>query len=133
MSIFYSKEQDGTLNVRVSGYLTKEPKVTEKVVLFSVCYGRKKYMDCKAWANETAGQVAACLEYHDAVSVDGVYETYEGRDGEERKQLAVDAVFPMTVPTMADSHTERPAVEAKAEPVSSKWEDLSDDDGGLPF
>ncbi len=132
MSIFYCKEQDGTMNVRVSGYVTKDPKVTEKVVLFSVCYGKQKYMDCKAWANETAGQIAACLERHDAVAVDGVYEQFEGRDGQIRKQLSVDGIFPMVVPSAAPEPAQ-PERSAPQTQQSSTWEELSDDDGSLPF
>ena len=120
------------MNVRVSGYITKDPKVTEKVVLFSVCYGKQKYMDCKAWANETAGQIAACLERHDAVAVDGVYEQFEGRDGQIRKQLSVDGIFPMVVPSAAPEPAQ-PERSAPQTQQSSTWEELSGDDGELPF
>lgn len=131
MSIFYSKEKDGTLNVHVSGYVTKDPKVTDKVVLFSVCYGKQKYMDCKAWGNETAGKIAACLERHDAVSVDGVYEEFEGRDGQLRKQISVDGIFPMIVPAAAPER-DQPKDAAQTQ-QSSTLEDLSDSDPDLPF
>lgn len=131
MSIFYSKEQDGTMNVRVTGYLTKDPKVLPKVVLFSVCYGKGKFMDCRAWANDTIGQIASCMEKHDALSVEGVYEQYE-KDGETKKQLAVDGIYPMTLPTAA---SEPPMNEPGPDDVStSSFSELVDADGGeLPF
>lgn len=133
MSIFYSKEHDGTLNVRVSGYLTKEPKFTEKVVLFSVCYGKKKYMDCKAWAKDTPGQIAACLEAHDCVAVDGTYEVYTKSDGTERKQIVVDGIFPMVVPYAAsDMSGNETSEQTKAQPQSA-WTELDDKDGEIPF
>lgn len=133
MSIFYSKEQDGTLNVRVSGYLTKEPKVTEKVVLFSVCYGKKKYMDCKAWAKDTPGQIAACLEAHDCVAVDGTYEVYTKSDGTERKQIVVDGIFPMVVPYAASEMPGNETSEQTNAQQQSAWTELDDQDGELPF
>lgn len=129
MSIFQSREKDGTINVRVTGYLTKDPKVTDKVVLFSVCYGKKKYIDCKCWAGDVAGQIAACLEHHDSVGVDGVYESYEGRDGQVRPQIAVDGVFPMTIPAFDDVPNQE-----DLPPSSSTYEELEDSDSGeLPF
>lgn len=133
MSIFYSKEQDGTLNVRVSGYLTKEPKVTEKVVLFSVCYGKKKYMDCKAWSKDTPGQIAACLEAHDCVAVDGTYEVYTKSDGTERKQIVVDGIFPMVVPYAASEMSGNETSEQTKEQPQSAWTELNDQDGEIPF
>ena len=127
MSIFCFKEkEDGTLNIRVSGYLTKEPKVTEKVVLFSVCYGKKKYMDCKAWANDTPGQIAACLEAHDCVAIDGTYEVYTKSDGTKREQIVVDGIFPMIAPTQSEDAIEKP----QQKPT---FQELNDDDGELPF
>lgn len=130
MSIFYSKEQDGTLNVRVSGYLTKEPKVTEKVVLFSVCYGKKKYMDCKAWAKDMPGQIAACLEAHDCVAVDGTYEVYTKSDGTERKQIVVDGIFPMVVPYAAPTQNDDAAEQPQTKSV---FTEIDDSGGDLPF
>ena len=141
MSIFSFREKDGTVNVRVSGYLTRDPKVYETVVLFSVCYANrpeKKYMDCKAWAKDMPGRVAACLERHDCVSVDGVYETYEGKDGQTREQIVVDAIHPVVAPQEAPAAPAAPrqaqAATAKPETGSGAFADLDDDDSGeLPF
>lgn len=131
MSIFAYKERDGTVNLRVVGYLTKDPKVTEKVVLFSVCYGKKKYMDCKAWAGETAGQTAACMEHHDNVDVSGVFQQYTNRDGVVKDQLLADAVIPLTVPTFSDAEE---MGEADLPPSTSTYKELTDEvDEELPF
>lgn len=129
MSIFHFRERDGTINVGVNGYLPKEPKVLEKVVLFSVCYGKDKYMDCKAWASDTAGRVAACLERHDYVAVDGIYETYTGKDGKEHSQVVVDGIFVMAEP-VASTYAE-PAPSGTSS--SSSFAELTEDDGELPF
>ena len=130
MSIFHSKEKDGTLNVRVTGYLTKDPKVTDKVVLFSVCYGKKKYMDCKAWTSDTPGEIAACLEHHDYVSVDGIYQPYTGNDGQTRDQITVDGVFPMVPPAANVPEQEEP--DSPPQSVQT-WSEISGMDGELPF
>ena len=116
MSIIYSKEQDGTLNVAVSGYATGDAKVYEKVVLFSVCYNRKakKYMNCKAWADSVAGQIASCLEKHDELTVFGVYEKYTDKNGQERDQILVDAIMPMC-PPQSEQETPKAKDVAQAE------------------
>lgn len=125
--ILYSKEQDGTMNVHVTGYLTKDPKITEKVVLFSVCYGKKKYMDCKAWKNEKQGEIASLLERHDVVSVDGTMDSYTDRDGKERSQLSVDGIFVMQIAAPVSDASGLP-------PSSSTFEELAgEDESDLPF
>ena len=130
MSIFHSRVKDGTLNVRVTGYLTKDPKVTDKVVLFSVCYGKKKYMDCKAWTSDTPGQIAACMEHHDFVSVDGVFQPYTGSDGQTRDQITVDGIFPMNIPFAAPADVS----EDDLPPSSTTYEEMMDTgDGELSF
>ncbi len=129
MSIIYSKEQDGTLNVAVSGYITNDAKVYEKVVLFSVCYNRKakKYMDCKAWSDSIAGKIAACLEKHDEVTAFGTYEKYVGKDGKERDQIIIDGLIPMLVP-QAEPETPHPQSGAQGD-----FAEIDDDDAELPF
>lgn len=98
MSLFQCKEKDGTLNLNVAGYLTKEPRTFEKegrvsMVVFSVCYGQKKYMDCKVpYFKKELLELAQCLEAHDTVDVKGVYETYKGKDGKEYGQISVDFI-----------------------------------------
>lgn len=93
MALIQSKEKDGSISLRVTGYVTKDPYIPQngKIVLFSVCYAKDKYMDCKVWADKKAGQIAACLEKHDYVAVDGVLESYE-KDGKTKYQCAADFI-----------------------------------------
>ena len=130
MSFIQSKEKDGTVSMMVSGYLPKAPKVFEKVVLFSVCYGKGKFMDCKAWTNDAVGKIAACLERHDNVAVCGVYETYTKDNGETQKQIAVDGIFPMTAITALSASAQPDETDMAAE---GSWSDMDDGDGELPF
>ena len=127
MSIIFAKEKDGTINVHAAGYVTRVPKVLEKVVLFGICYGKEKYYDCKAWRNDPAGQVAACLEKPDVISLDGVYERYTNKNGEEQEQIAVDAIFAVTAPAEA---TRASTTGSGAE---SQFSEIDEDDSDLPF
>lgn len=133
MSLFQSKQQDGTVSLRVCGYVTKTPYIpdSKKVVLFTVSYGKDKYMDCKAWADTAFGQLAACLEKGDEVAVDGVYERYDGKDGKPHDQLRVDH---LAIQMQAPVAEEADAPDPIAAPMQ-KFEELSEeDDGGeLPF
>lgn len=132
MSILYSKEQDGTLNVAISGYVTKDAKVFDKVVLFSVCYNgkAKKYMDCKAWSDRTAGKIASCLEKHDEVMVFGIHERYTGKDGQARDQIIVDGIIPMVEPPAATAPVMAQAQGAQSAEAFSL---IEEDDAELPF
>lgn len=132
MSILYSKEQDGTMNVLVSGKLPRDPQLKRgdkgDRVKFSVCYGKGKFMDCEAWADSDIGSVASCLEKGDSVSVMGTHRTWEYND-KTYATLSADmivtmAVLPASVAEDAGAVTEQP---------HGKWEDLSDTDGELPF
>lgn len=92
MSIFAFKK-DGTVNIRVCGYLPRDAKAFDKTVLFSVCYGKGKYMDVKVWrSNQKLADFAECLEKHDNVSVDGVFEEYTGKDSAKRSQVVADFI-----------------------------------------
>lgn len=92
MSLFQSRQKDGTISIQATGYVTKDPYIPEsgKIVFFTVCYGKQKYLDCKAWANTAAGRLAACLEKHDTVCVTGDLDEYEAKDGTRKQQLVVD-------------------------------------------
>lgn len=128
MSIIAYKEQDGTINLHVSGYLTRNPKVLEKVVLFSVCYRKDKYMECKAWRDSIAGQNAACLETHDNVTVDGIFETFTKKDGTTAQQLSADCVTPVIPLQFSDKE------QTEAQPSAGNYEQImGDQDEGLPF
>lgn len=140
MSINCFKEKDGTVNVQASGYVTKDPKCFEKVVLFSVCYGKQKYLDCKAWARDIPGKIAACLERHDQVAVYGIMGTYTDRDDNERSELVVDGIIPMVDPTAQNAAYADAAVAALKNNTASQpkteeaqFEDMDEDDSDLPF
>lgn len=127
--IVYSKEKDGTLNVCVAGYLTRDAYVSDKVVLFSVCYGKHKFLDVKVWKSDTEiSGIAACLEKHDRVFVSGTHESYTNKDGETKDQIVVDFLMPISIPA---AETTEP--DAQDQGNAGTWEELNDDDGTLPF
>lgn len=130
MSILQSKEKDGTISLRVCGYLTKDPYIpdSKKVVLFSVCHGKDKYMDCKCWADKAVGKLAACLERHDEVAVDGIYDTYTDKNGNHREQLLVDY---LSVQQSAPSGGERNEEDTGESGTGDFAEEI--DEGNLPF
>ena len=135
MSLFQTKEKDGTINIIVNGYLTKDPRVFEKdgapsIVSFSVCYGKKKYMDCKVWAgNKELFALACCLEQHDVVSVSGEYGTHTGKDGKEYSQVSVDFITVLQQAPQADM-PDRPSYGA----VDCGFQEIEEEDSGeLPF
>lgn len=132
MSLQQTKEKDGTINIRVCGYLPRDAYVPEsgKVVLFSVCYGKSKFMDCKVWVNEKTGRLAACLERHDQVAVDGVLESYNDKEGKQRWQVAVDHIeVQQEAPEAEDDGSNR---DEPPGPVGAQFHD-EEDDGTLPF
>lgn len=127
--IQYSKEQDGTMNVMVSGYLPKDAFTNDKVILFSVCYGKQKYMDVKVWRNsDDLATLAACLEKHDTVFVCGTHDAYTNKNGERKTQLTADFLMPMTMPAAAPSEPD-----AQNQAAAGTWKELDDNDGELPF
>lgn len=132
MSLFQSKEKDGTVNLRVCGYVTKDPYIPEsgKIVLFSVCYGKDKYIDCKVWTSAKCGQLAACLEKHDEVAVDGILEEYTDKDGKKHPQIRVDH---LSVQMEAPQEEETGAETSPAQ--SGRFTELNEDEEGgeLPF
>ena len=134
MSLFQTKERDGTVNIRVCGYVTKDPYIptSGKMVLFSVCYGKEKFMDCKAWASSKVGQLAACLERHDEVAVDGVWEQYTDKDGKERSQVRVDHIAVQMEAPKADEQQELRQSSAESGGFT-ELNEAEEDDGTLPF
>lgn len=132
MSIVYSKEQDGTLNVFVSGRVSREPERKElskgSKIKFSVSYGSKKYIDCEAWCDNDVGTVAGCLEKGDVVGVSGTHRSWEYND-KTYSSVTADAIFVMSVPT-----AEAPMMpDAQDQAAAGAWEELADSDDGLPF
>ncbi len=135
MSIFQSKEKDGTISIRVCGYLTKDPFIPEsgKVVLFTVCYAKDKYMDCKAWGDKAVGELAACLERHDEVAVDGIYDSYTGKDGKQREQIVADHIsVQQSAPAALEQDPHTGGVDGNAT-ASDGFADEEDTGGELPF
>ena len=135
MSLFQSKEKDGTVSILVNGYLARDPYIPDsgKIVLFGVCYGKDKYMDCKAWTSAKVGELAACLEKHDEVGVAGVLETYTDKDGKQRSQVRVDHLaIQMGAPT-APAQKETDSVAAAAQHFQELDESGEDSGGELPF
>lgn len=133
MSIIFFKEKDGTINVHAAGYVTREPKVFDKVVLFGLCYGKQKFLDCKAWRSDVTGRVAECLEKHDVISVDGVYESYENKDGDTKWQATLDAIFPVGVSSAGAAQPSAPPKPQGTQEAT--FTELPDDepDDDLPF
>ena len=134
MSLFQCKEKDGTVNMRVCGYATKDPRSFDKITLFSVCYGKNKYMDVKVWAsNKELNALATCIERHDTVDVSGIYETYVNKDGKEFGQIVADFISVLQEPPVPD-YVEPPVSESgNAENGGFKEIEEEEDDGELPF
>lgn len=133
MSIIYSKEQDGTLNVLVSGKVTRDAEVKQNnygsKIRFTIAYGKKKYMDVEAWADNGVGALASRLEQGDIVSAAGTMRSWEYNG---KTYTSVDADMIITL-----NAAEADAVQTSApEPSSATFEELDDDNGenwDLPF
>lgn len=139
MSIVASKDKEGNINVILCGKVTREPELKIDVnnhnkdrYRFSICYAKKKYMDCDAWANSPAGDVVGCLEQGDNVMLMGTYRewTYEGRT---YKSVTVDGVFPMGGFPAVENPAPMPSAEEVA--AAGQFEELEDDyeDDDPPF
>jgi single-stranded DNA-binding protein len=132
MSIIYSKEQDGTLNVLMTGKITRDPelKVTNKgnKTKFSVAYGKKKYMDCEVWSDSPAGELAGCLEKGDTVLLTGSHRSWEYND-KTYHSVDVDAIFPMTAP----APTPLDGSKSNSGAAEAQFEEIDVDEGELPF
>ena len=138
MSIIYSKDRDGVLHVALCGNVTRDPEIKENAkgdkVKFSVAYGKSKYMDCDAWADSNAGQVAGRLEKGDTVFAMGIHRSWNYNE-KTYQSVSVDAVIPVGVMTMAASSLPDADAQPTASEVGSagEWEELAEDDGDLPF
>ena len=134
MSLLQSKEKDGSISMRVCGYLPREPKSFEKFVVFTVSYGKKKYMDVKVWkSNADVANYAECLEAHDTVAVDGVYETYVGKDDKEHGQVIADFITAMGAPAVVSEPQESGSANPNSDIPDGFTEEEEDPDGQLPF
>ena len=138
MSFVRSKDADGNLNVFMTGKVTREPKIQETTkgdhIKFSLCYAKKKYMDCDAWADSPAGEVAACLEVGDMVMVTGTHRSWEYND-HTYQSITVDGIFLQTTP-LAPAVPDAPSPAAKEVVQAGKFAEVADDwdtDESLPF
>lgn len=133
MSILAFKEQDGTLNVIVTGGVVRDAEIKSgnngSRVKFSVCYGKKKYMDCEAWADNDVGAVAGCLEKGDIVIAAGTHRTWE-YNGKQYSTLSVDFVNPMYSSSEAAPLMQPDEQDSGA---SGTYSEIDDSDGELPF
>lgn len=129
MSIFHSKEQDGTINVFVCGKVTRDADVRQNnkgsKVKFSVCYGKKKYMDCEAWSDSPVGAAAACLEAGDYIGVAGTYRSWE-YNGKNYSTVDADMIVSLVGVGVVSEADGIP-------PSATTYEELADDDSELPF
>lgn len=135
MSIFAFKK-DGVVNIRVCGYLTRDAKAFDKTVLFSVCYGKDRYMDVKVWrSNRKLSDFAECLEKHDNVAVDGVFEEYTGKDGAKRSQVVADFIsVQQEAPEIDEGDSEAGGFTPASGPVDVSADGFDDEGGGeLPW
>lgn len=134
MSIIYSREQDGTLNVLCSGTVVRDPEIKQGNnairVKFSVAYGKKKYMDCEAWADNDVGAVAACLEKGDIIAVMGTHRTWE-YNGKTYATLSADMVFTLASAPPPVAAEPQPPNEARQSAPFKEIMDSTDEE--LPF
>lgn len=127
MSIFRTKEADGTVNALVFGKVTRDPTLNPKGdrIRFGVAYGKGKFMDIQAFADSPAGQLAGYLEKGDHVCVAGLWESWQRED---KTYSAVRADWLSVQQTAAGGGPADSAPGGDAEFVE---EDVDDDD--LPF
>lgn len=133
MSIIYSKTQDGTLNVLLSGNVVRDAEVkqtgTVSRVKFSIAYGKKQYMDCEAFADSDVGAIAACLEKGDTVAVMGTHRSW-AYNGKQYQSVSADMIFTMALPQIAAApEPETPATDSS----DSFMHEIDDADEELPF
>ena len=133
MAIFYSKKQDGTMDVMVTGSVSQEAQLASngKTVRFSVCYGKKKYMNCAVWANGPLADLVGRLEKHDVVMVSGEYQKWE-YNGKNYSNVTADYVGiagagSVATPAMPNSTSTPPNDDG------GEFAELDDSDGDLPF
>lgn len=135
MSIIFSKQNDGTVNVLCAGRVVRDPEVKEgnhgTRVKFTVGYGKKQYMDCEAWADNDVGSVASCLEKDDLIAVMGTHRSWEYNE-KKYSTLTADMIFTLAVPFAAEDAP--PRVEPQQGGNESRaFTELSDNSEELPF
>lgn len=132
MAIIYSKEQDGTLNVLLSGKVTREPDLRENAkgnrIKFAISYGKSKFMDVETREDGDVGETASRLEKGDVITVIGTHRSWE-YNGKNYQSVSADMIITSTLPLVPASPLVGAVNMAPQEPV---MEEL-DDDETLPF
>ena len=133
MSILYSKEADDTMNVAVSGKVTREPELRESTkgnkVRFSIAYGKSKYMECEVWADSPIASVAGGLERGDIVMVAGTHRKWD-YNGKTNQCVTADAIFvPPVLPVVSGV-----TPDAQDMVAAGNYQEIAPEaDGELPF
>lgn len=136
MAIIYSKEKDGTLNVLVSGRVSREPLVRENErggkVKFSVNYGKSKFMECEVWSDRhDAYGIAGRLEKGDEIAVMGTHSSWMYND-KQYECVTADMLITSTVP-LVPVRDSGAVPTSTANPVTAQdFEELEEEDS-LPF
>lgn len=136
MSVIAFKDKDGNVNMHLAGRVTKEPKSKENSrggkCIFSMSYGKKKYMQIEVWSdNEYVYDTACRLDKGDVISVDGAYSTWTFNDKQYESVTAdyIDAPKVPLVPVRGGSA----APASTANPVTSQDFEELDGEDALPF
>lgn len=137
MSIIAFKEKDGTINMTITGNVSRDPELKDGdhggKVRFSVAYGKKKFQNVEVFADSTAGHLSSWLEKGDRVSVSGTWEAWE-YNGKKYDVLRADFIqvqqdFPAGEENGADER--KTAQNAKSEQsVMDEYAEVEED---LPF
>lgn len=133
MSILCFKEKDGTVNVLLSGKVSREPEIKSSQkgdkVRFSLAYGKSKFMNVEAWADSDMGRVAGVLEKGDSVCVMGEHRAWTHED---KQYQCVTADMILTGAVIPSAPASAPA--PSADPTSqTKMTEITEDDAQLPF
>ena len=139
MAILCFKEKDGTVNMLVTGKVTREPELKEgnrgNKIKFSVAYGKKKYMNIETWEDSDAAAVAQCLEKGDTVSVSGYWSQWEHNE-KTYSSLTADYIGIMMPPHDVAVPVSAPKAE-NSQYAAGHFADLpnddTDDETDLPF
>ena len=132
MSIIYSRTQDGTLNVMLSGKVVRDAEIKQtgniSRVKFTVAYGKKQYMDCETYADSDVGAIASCLEKNDTILVMGVHNTWQYKE-KNYQSVAADFIGTMAVPMVAAPQQREESYEGD----SNFAEEMEASSSELPF
>lgn len=131
MSILAYREKDGTVNIICAGKAVRDAEVKQTNngtrVRFSVNYGKSKFMDCEAWADNDVGSIASLIEKGDYIAVMGTHRSWE-YNGKQYESVTADMIFTLNAPPAVQTSPQ----EEVPQP-SQKWEELRNDNDELPF